>query len=254
MRGLSLFYSFFYGISEPLASNLKTENKKLEIMKHKKANNADLEKKRLLFFQVGLAISLSLVLIAFEWPSIEKNKRTLYDNYGNVFEEELTDITYLEKKMPPEVKPPVVYEIEIVDDDEEIIEEEIIVDVETNIWESIEYIINEEDTEPVPFFIVEEKPGFRNGGLEEFRRYVAQNIEYSVEALGLGLFGKVFVEFTVNKKGKVTNVKILRGIDPLLDNEVLRVIQSSPSWIPGKQRGKPVKVSYKMPVNFALQK
>jgi protein TonB len=240
-----------FQISMHLNRNL--EPKKLEIMKQKKVKRVDLEKKRFLFFQIGLLISLALVLIAFEWPGYEKNNQTLLYSYDEVFDEEMTEITFLEKKMPPEVRPPVAYTIEIVDNDE-IIEDPIIIeDVETDIWEGINYILDDEDTEALPFFIVEERPGFNNGGVEEFRRYVAENIIYSEEALGLELFGKVFVEFTVDKTGKVTNVKIIRGIDPMLDNEVLRVIQSSPLWTPGKQRGKPVKVSYTMPVNFALQ-
>lgn len=223
-------------------------------MKQKKTGKADLEKKRLLFFQTGLAISLSLVLIAFEWPSVE-TKNHLYINSDDfVFEEEMTDITYLEKKKIPEFRPPDVYMIEIKDDDE-IIEEEIIIDVETDIWETINYFntdFDDEDTETVPFFRVEEKPGFRNGGVEEFRRYIGENVDYSAEAVDLGLSGKVFVQFTVNRNGKVTDVKILRGVDPMLDNEVLRVIQSSPLWTPGKQRGKPVKVRYTIHVNFKL--
>ncbi len=224
-------------------------------MKQKKAAKADVEKKRGVFFQVGMAISLSLVLIAFEWPSAEKNNYAFINSHDYVFEEEMTDITYLEKKKPPVPRPPDVYKIEIVDDDE-IIEDEILIDVETDILEAINYVFTDqedEDTEPVTFFLVEEKPGFRSGGVEKFRSYIVESIKYSSEAVGMGLFGKVFVQFTVNEKGKVTNVKILRGIDPLLDNEVLRVIQSSPLWTPGKQRGKPVKVTFTIPVNFELQ-
>jgi protein TonB len=224
-------------------------------MKQKKTGKADLEKKRLLFFQFGLAISLSLVLIAFEWPSAEIKNQLHLNSDDYVFEEEMTDITYLEKKMKPEFRPPDVYKIEIVNDDE-IIEEEIIIDVETNIWETINYFntnFDDEVEETIPFFRVEEKPGFRNGGVDEFRRYVVENVIYPREAVSMSLCGKVFVEFTVNEKGKVTNVRLLRGVDPMLDIEALRVIQSSPLWTPGRQRGKPVKVTFTIPVNFELQ-
>ena len=224
-------------------------------MKRKKSDKADLEKKRVLFFQLGMAISLSLVLLALEWSCTEKNDYTFIGSDKYLFEEEMTEITYMEENDPPVPRPTDVYEIEIVDDDE-VIEDVIDIDAETTIDELFNYVFtdqDDEDTEVLPFFLVEEKPGFNNGGVEKFRSYVGENIKYTSAAVGLGLFGKVFVQFTVNEKGRVTDAKILRGIDPLLDNEVLRVVESSPLWTPGKQRGKAVRVTFTMPVNFELQ-
>ena len=68
-----------------------------------------------------------------------------------------------------------------------------------------------------------------------------------------GIQGRVFVSFVVNQKGEVTNVKVARPFDPNLDKEAVRVVQSMPKWSPGKQRGKAVKVSYTVPINFVLQ-
>lgn len=105
------------------------------------------------------------------------------------------------------------------------------------------------------FFIVEEMPKFSYDTLENlkaFRKYVADNLTYPEEAAEKGIEGDVFVQFIVNKKGQVVNAVIMRSLDPLLDEEVLRVINSSPKWTPGKQRGHKVNVAYTMPVKFKL--
>jgi TonB family protein len=102
------------------------------------------------------------------------------------------------------------------------------------------------------FFIVDDMPEFP-GGEMELRKYMANNISYPEEALKKGIQGKVYVTFVVDAKGQVANAKIARGVDPSLDREALRVVNSLPAWIPGKQKGKPVNVSYTVPINFALQ-
>ena len=72
-------------------------------------------------------------------------------------------------------------------------------------------------------------------------------------ALENGIQGKVFVEFVIEKDGSITNVRVLRSVDPSLDKEAIRVVSSMPKWKPGKQRGKAVRVSYTVPINFKLQ-
>ena len=94
-------------------------------------------------------------------------------------------------------------------------------------------------------------PEFPGGDLE-LRKYIAQNIQYPEIAKENGIQGKVFVQFVVNQKGEVEQVKVVRGVDPSLDKEAVRVIQSLPKWKPGSQRGKPVKVSFTVPINFQL--
>ncbi len=103
------------------------------------------------------------------------------------------------------------------------------------------------------FFRVEEMPDFRGGGQDEFRRYIAENIRYPQESAEEGVQGRVFVEFIVRKDGSVTDAKIVRGIDPLLDKEALRVVSASPPWVPGRQRGQEVDVKFTFPVIFQLK-
>ena len=90
------------------------------------------------------------------------------------------------------------------------------------------------------------------GGDDALRKFIAQSVKYPVIAQENGIQGRVFVSFVVNSKGEVTNVKVARPFDPNLDKEAVRVVQSMPKWAPGKQRGKPVKVSYTVPINFVL--
>ncbi len=102
------------------------------------------------------------------------------------------------------------------------------------------------------FFIVEDMPEFP-GGEAALRNFIAQTIKYPVAAQELGIQGRVYVTFIVSKSGKVADAKIARGVDPVLDQEALRVVNALPLWEPGIQRGKPVNVSYTVPINFALQ-
>jgi TonB family protein len=102
------------------------------------------------------------------------------------------------------------------------------------------------------FFIVEDMPEFP-GGEVALRKFFANHISYPALAQEKGIQGRVYVTFVVDKDGQVANAKIARGVDPSLDMEALRVVNSLPAWIPGKQRGKAVNVSYTVPINFSLQ-
>jgi TonB family protein len=102
------------------------------------------------------------------------------------------------------------------------------------------------------FFIVEQMPGFQGGDISKFREYVAEHLQYPISAVEKGMSGKVFVQWVVDKKGNVTNVKVVRGVDPALDAEAVRVVKSSPQWTPGRQRGKAVDVQMTTPIVFVL--
>ena len=103
------------------------------------------------------------------------------------------------------------------------------------------------------FIIVEDMPQFIEGDQNAFRKWIQQNLRYPEIAAENGISGRVFVQFVVNTKGKVVDARVIRGVDPALDKEALRVVNSSPKWQPGKQRGKPVKVQFTFPVVFVLQ-
>jgi TonB family protein len=102
------------------------------------------------------------------------------------------------------------------------------------------------------FFKVEEMPEFP-GGEQALRDYIAGNIKYPEQAKKDSIMGKVFISFVIDTAGRVEEAKVVRGVHPLLDNESLRVIRSMPAWIPGKEKGKPVKVAYTIPVAFLLR-
>jgi TonB family protein len=113
--------------------------------------------------------------------------------------------------------------------------------------------IEEEVSEDEIFVIVEEMPRFEDGDINKFRDYIIRNLKYPEVAAESGIQGRVLVSFVVEPTGKVSNVRVLRGVDPSLDKEAVRVIVDSPLWKPGMQRGKPVRVSFNVPVIFTLQ-
>ena len=101
------------------------------------------------------------------------------------------------------------------------------------------------------FQVVEQMPEFP-GGMGECMKFLGQNIKYPAEAIEKGIQGRVIVQMIVERDGSITNTKVVRGVDPLLDAEALRVVNQSPKWIPGKQRGQAVRVKYTLPVMFRL--
>lgn len=100
-------------------------------------------------------------------------------------------------------------------------------------------------------FQVSEQPDFI-GGNEAMKKFIASHVIYPEEAKKMNIQGTVYVQFIVSPKGEITNVKVIRKADPLLDNEAIRVIESMPSWSPGKQSGYPVNVSMVLPIAFKL--
>ena len=101
------------------------------------------------------------------------------------------------------------------------------------------------------FQVVEEMPEFP-GGMAECMKWLGQNIKYPAEAKEKGVQGRVIVQMVVEKDGTITNAKVVRGVDPLLDAEALRVVNQSPKWKPGMQKGEAVRVKYTLPIMFRL--
>ena len=102
------------------------------------------------------------------------------------------------------------------------------------------------------FFIVEVMPSFKGGDLNKFREWVMRRTNYPQAAVDNRIEGKVYLTFIVETDGTVTNVTIVRGVDPVIDKEAVRTIQASPKWSPGLQRGQPVRVRYSMSLSFSL--
>ena len=226
-------------------------------MEEKKSPKANLENKKLMFMQIGMIISLLIAWLAFEHKSYDK--REIDESLRNrevVLDEEMVEITKQEEQKPQPVEvPKQTTQLEIVQDDVETEDLNINAEVEQN--EVIEEyvapeVVEEEVSETEIFQIVEEMPSFP-GGEGKLMEYVAKNIKYPQIARETGIQGRVFVGFVVEPDGSISNVKLLRGIGGGCDEEAMRVIKSLPKWKPGKQRGKPVRVSYQIPVFFKLQ-
>jgi len=227
-------------------------------MELKKSDKANLERTRGLYTQVGLLIALCITLLAFEWKIAPAVEEKTDGPIIEAMEEELVPITRVDEPPPPPPEPPKVTDIlEIVSDDVQV-DTHIDINIEADQFTEItvvEYsvtVIEEEEEEEV-FTIVEDMPTFNGKTAEEgFREFVSKNTVYPPVAQENGISGRVFVEFTINQQGDLVDAKVMRGVDPLLDAEALRVIRSSPKWVPGKQRGKTVKVKYTFPVMFKL--
>lgn len=99
---------------------------------------------------------------------------------------------------------------------------------------------------------VDVMPSFKGGGIDKFREWVQKKTKYPQTATANGIQGKVFITFVIEKDGSISNVKVARGVDPLLDDEALKSVNSSPKWSPGTLKGKAVRVSYYIQVNFEL--
>ena len=226
-------------------------------MEEKKSPKADLENKKLMFMQIGLIISLIVAWLAFEYKSYDKREiDPSLLRQTEVVEEEMVEITKQEEVKPQPVEmPKQTTQLEIVDDDVEV--EDIEINVETDQNEVIEEYVpveveEEEVVEAEVFTIVEQMPSFPGGDAKMYE-YLGKNIKYPQIARETGIQGRVFVNFVVEPDGSVSNVTVLRGIGGGCDEEAMRVVKNMPKWKPGKQRGKPVRVQYMLPVNFRLQ-
>lgn len=231
-------------------------------MEVKKSEKASLENKKLLFLEIGLIVSLLIVYMAFEWTTSEKQTVDALEETPQLVEtEEMVPIT--EETPPP---PPSAPAVPVLSDQIDIVDDEIQVDdnlfmrledqpdMGVQIMDYVETVEEEVvEEEAIPFMLVEEKPSFMGGDANAFSKWVNERLVYPEIAKENGVQGRVTLQFTVNADGTVSNVKVLRGVDPSLDKEAVRVVSMSPKWTPGKQRDRAVKVTYTFPVIFQLR-
>lgn len=225
-------------------------------MEAKKNPELDIYAKSVMFRSFGLMVALSLTLVSFEWKTYDKPEVELQARNTNTFEEVL-DIPPTEQPPPP---PPQVSQAQIIEvANETVIKEEIKVrlDIEVTDQTRVESIVIQapaepevEDTEQV-FTIVEETASPK-GGMAAFYTYVRDNIKYPAAARRLGIQGRVYVEFVIAKDGSLTDVHVIKGIGAGCDEEAVRIVQAAPPWNPGKQRGKPVRQRYTLPIIFKM--
>ena len=229
-------------------------------MEVKKSEKASLENKRLLFVEIGFVVALLAVLAAFEWSSKEKADSGFLAENTEIIEEEMIPITQETPPPPPEMaKIPILSDqIDIIDDDIKVNDNIINLEDDSNLGVEIQDYVEEVkeevvEEETIPFQLVEEKPKFQGGDANDFTKWVNQRLVYPDVAKENGVQGRVMLQFTVGTDGSVSGVKVLRGVDPSLDKEAVRVVSMSPKWTPGKQRDRKVKVTYTFPVIFQLR-
>lgn len=222
-----------------------------KFMETKKNASVDLTRKSSYFFSIGLLLSMTLVVGAFEWPQRDSEIINPGDK-NEIFIDELIDIPPTKDVPPPTaplIKNPVLVEV-----DTKTEEDSIRIDIEgTDIFNQHEFILP--TPEPEERAIIEtfpEETASPKGGFEAFYKFVSEKIKYPVQARRMGIEGRVFVEFVINKDGSLTDVKAIKGIGAGCDEEAVRIVQSAPSWNPGKQRGKTVRQRYTLPIIFKL--
>ncbi|SRR6056297_955037 len=225
-------------------------------MEPKKNPKADLEKKRPVFLELGLALVLGFILIAFEWQTKPKDTETFVKEQESDFEEELVENTFREEipKEPPPAPPPVTVELEIVDNDMDI-DDDLDINMEddqSTAMAVMDLDLSEEEEEEEEIFMVVEEPPQFPGGISALRKHLAEHIKYPEIAAENQIQGTVYVQFVVRSDGNIGEAKVVRGVDPALNKEALRVVKNLPKWKPGRQRGKPVNVWYTVPIKFVL--
>lgn len=224
-------------------------------MTPKKTKKANLENFRTIFLQIGMILTLSAILFAFEWKTAVNIEEVETRNKGEVIEFNIP-ITRpeIEKKVPKPLVP--AENLIIKPNDVDIIDEPIFQTSEIDENDGIDISIYEEPDEVVDepiYYNFQVYPKFMGKDDNAFRKYIIDNIRFPIDAQENGLSGKVQVQFVVDLDGSLSQIKILRGVNPSIDREVLRVVQSSPKWEPAIQSGRYVRAMYGIIIAFELQ-
>lgn len=209
---------------------------------------------------MGMVVGLAILFVAFEWSN--RDVKVAQDQgVADVIAEEQIEITRPENTPPPPPPPPapVVTEVlNVVEDDVDLQQQDIVTSednqkaAQTQTYVAPKVVEEEEESSQPIFTVVETMPQFP-GGDAALLQFLAKSIKYPVIAQENGIQGRVICAFVVNRDGSIVDAEVLRGVDPSLDKEALRVINTMPKWSPGKQRGKPVRVKYTVPITFRLQ-
>ena len=235
-------------------------------MEVKKSLRADLEGKKTTGWLMGIVLTLATMYVAFEWTQHERKVLDIEPVFSAAFEEDMIPITQQKEIVapPPAAAPKIVEVLNVVDNETELVEEEVETSEEVNqaivttpgtgttaVTGPVGPVVEDVD-ENVIYDIVEENPRFP-GGEEACMKWLSDNIKYPSICVEQSIEGRVYAQFVVNKDGSIVDIKIERSPDPYLSKEAERVLQKMPRWSPGKQRGKPVRVKFSLPVMFRLQ-
>ena len=234
-------------------------------MQPKKNQKADLSKNSSLYFIIGLTSILFISWQAIEWKTYDKSGYG-YEalNVDDDDEEEVPITEQIKVPPPPPPPPPAPEVIEVVEDEEEV-EETVIESTETDQEEIVEVVevVEEFDDIDVPFAVIEDVPIFpgcegvskskrRDCFQEKMNKHIVKNFRYPDIAQEMGIQGRVYVNFIISKDGSISNIR-MRGPDKNLEKEAQRIISKLPKMTPGKQRGRPVRVPFSIPITFRLQ-
>ncbi|MDT0648786.1 energy transducer TonB [Autumnicola edwardsiae] len=239
-------------------------------MEPKKNPKADLNRRSVLFLQLGLILVLFITWQAIEWKTYDREAIDVGQVDMDALDDEEVPITEIQNTPPPPPPPPPAPEIIEVVEDEEEVEEDEIQSTETNLDEivEVEEVVEapvEEEIDDVPFAVIEDVPIFpgcenlsnndqrKKCMSEKISQHVNRNFDTELGSeLGLSGVNRVIVQFKIDRNGKITEVRS-RAPHPRLEQEAARVIQKLPSMQPGKQRGKAVGVMYSLPIVFQVQ-
>ncbi|MCU0329208.1 MAG: energy transducer TonB [Chitinophagales bacterium] len=208
-------------------------------------------------FNLGLTISLALTLVAFEWKSYGEEPIALFEPLATSEELIIEIPNTTQTPPPPKLIQPVV--VEVPDDTEDIeeIEVDLTVDIKPQDAISAPVFVKKPTEEPeevaddAPFTVVEDSAE-PEGGMEAFYKFLGKNLKYPAQARRMGVEGKVFVQFVVERDGSLTDIKAVKGIGAGCDEEAERVVKEAKKWKPGKQRGRPVRQKMVIPITFTL--
>ena len=236
-------------------------------MEIKKTSKADLEGGKMLSLLLGIVIGLSILFVGFEWGTTEL-QISANEGIVDILAEEEIEMTRQEEELPPPPPPPppqqqeVVAEVLSIVEDNTDVGQQILMSTEdtqreaqTQVYVAPTIAVVEEvevESAETIFVIVEKQPEFPGGDAARLR-FLQENIKYPVVAQENGIQGRVTCQFVVNIDGSIVDIEVVRGVDPSLDREAMRVIGTMPKWTPGEQRGKPVRVRFTLPVQFRLQ-
>ena len=233
-------------------------------MEPKKNPKVDLAKNSALYFAIGLCLVLFLSWKMVEYKTYEKESVDIGMLTVDDDDEEEVPLTEQLKTPPPPPPPPAPQIIEVVEDEEDV-EETVIESIETTQEEVIEEVevLEEEVDVDVPFAIIEDVPLFpgcervkkserRKCFQEKLDKHVLKNFRYPEIAQEMGVQGRVFVTFVIDRDGTITGIRT-RGPDKNLEKEAARIIGKLLNMTPGKQRGRAVRVPFSYPINFRLQ-
>ncbi len=234
-------------------------------MEPKKNPKVDLNKNSSLYFVIGLSLVLLITWRVIEW----KTYKNVYDYEALIIDDDDDEDVPITEQLktpppPPPPPPPAPEIIEVIEDEEEI-EETVIESTETDEEEIIEVVevIEEYEDIDVPFAVIEDVPIFpgcervnkserRNCFQNQMNKHIKRNFRYPEIAQEMGIQGRVYVNFIISKNGSITNIR-MRGPDKNLEKEAERIIAKLPRMTPGKQRGRPVRVPFSIPIIFKLQ-